>query len=73
MGPDELSRVIDAFRAQFPGSNIVGDSAMQRLPGGWITFGWILTSGTSELRGFDVGQVDEVDRPLFISGFFSAR
>jgi hypothetical protein len=73
LGPGGLSRVIDDFRAQFPGSTLAADPELQRVTGGWVTFGWTLASGSSTLKGFDVGQLDEAGRPQFIAGFFSPR
>ncbi len=73
IGPEGLSKVIDALRAQFPGSRLDAAPGVQRVTGGWVTFDWVLTSSSSELHGFDVARVDEAGTPAFIAGFFSSR
>jgi hypothetical protein len=72
-GRDGLSRVIDDFRAQFPGSTLDAAGEVQALPGGWLTFTWVLTSRDAVLHGFDVGRLDEAGQLEFIAGFFSER
>lgn len=72
-GRGGLSKVIDDFQRQFPGSTLSSAQSIHRLPQGWLTFDWTLTNGGSELKGFDVGQVNEQGQLRFIAGFFSAR
>lgn len=68
-----LSKVIDDFQRQFPGSTLSSAQSIHQLPQGWLTFDWTLTNGGSEIKGFDVGQLNEQGQLQFIAGFFSPR
>lgn len=72
-GRQGLTNVIDGFRRDFPGAVLAAEGQVERLPGGWVTFAWTIALDGDELEGFDVGQVDESERLVFIAGFFSAR
>lgn len=72
-GRAEVGRMIADLHKAYDDLAMSSAGTLQRLPGGFFTFGWKFKMGSVTIDGLDVGFLDEEGKVALISGFVSPR